>query len=191
MEDNQWVEGESRITADSRRIERMTLSTIKVHPYQRAIEAINRADLILLGPGSLFTSIIPNLLVDGVAEAIEKAAAEKIYVANLMTQPGETEGFTLMAHLDTLAEYMDLSKFDGIIVNTSMPERDLLTDYRKKSAAPIEDIIDEKNKYGMRVIRAKLLQTIELEGKLTIKHDPYALAQVIAHSPAFSHTITG
>ena len=132
MEDNQWVEGESRITADSRRIKRMTLSTVKVHPYQRAIEAINRANLILLGPGSLFTSIIPNLLVDGVAEAIEKAAAEKIYVANLMTQPGETEGFTLMAHLDTLAEYMDLSKFDGIIVNTSMPERDLLTDYRKK-----------------------------------------------------------
>ena len=94
-----------------------------------------------------------------------------------------------MDHLDTLAEYVDLSKFDGIIVNTSMPERDLLTNYRKESAGPIEDVIDEKNKYGMSVIRAKLLETIELEGKLTIKHDPRALAQVIAHSRAFSHTI--
>lgn len=189
MEDDKWVEGETRITADPRRIKRMTLSAAEVHPYQRAIEAINQADLILLGPGSLFTSIIPNLLVDGIAEAIEKAAAEKLYVANLMTQPGETEGFTLMDHLDTLAEYVDLSKFDGIIVNTSMPERDLLTNYRKQSAGPIEDVIDEKNKYRMSVIRAKLLETIELEGKLTIKHDPRALAQVIAHSRAFSHTI--
>jgi len=190
MEDDQWVEGETRIAADPRPIKRMTLSATGVRPYQRAIEAINQADLILLGPGSLFTSIIPNLLVDGIAEAIEEAAAEKIYVANLMTQPGETEGFTLMTHLDTLAEYMDLSKFDGIIVNTLVPERDLLTDYRKQSSEPIEDTIDEKNKYGMYVIRAKLLETVELEGKLTMKHDPRALAQVITHSPAFSHTIT-
>ncbi|MEE8566227.1 MAG: hypothetical protein V3S76_00575, partial [Candidatus Bipolaricaulota bacterium] len=67
----------------------------------------------------------------------------------------------------------------------------LLTNYRKQSAEPIEDAIDEKNKYGMRVIRAKLLETVELEGRLTMKHDPRALAKVIAHSPAFSHTITG
>lgn len=190
MEDEEWVEGETRISADPRRIERIRLSAANVKPYGRVLQAIARAELILLGPGSLFTSLIPNLLVEGIAAAIEEAAAEKILVANLMTQPGETEGYTLRDHLRTLDEYIDLHCFDSVIVNTSLPDKDLLVGYLEEAAEPVEDDLGEENQYRMEVIRADLVGTIELEGKPTVKHDPSKLARVIIHhSRAFSRSL--
>jgi len=134
MEDQAWVEGESHITADPRRIVRISLSSENVLPYARVIGEIERADLILLGPGSLFTSLIPNLLIDGIARAIAAARAEKVLVANLMTQPGETDRFTLNDHLLVLAEYVDLRSFDSILVNNVSPAEDLLSGYREEAA---------------------------------------------------------
>ncbi len=187
MADGEWVEGETRITSDPRRIERIDLSAKNVEPYGRVLEAIARADLVLLGPGSLFTSLIPNLLVGGVSSAIEKAAAEKILVANVMTQPGETTGFNLSDHLRILHEYIDLHCFDGVIVNTSLPSEDLLAGYLEESAEPVKDDLGEENEYRLQVIRADMLGMIELEGRLTVKHDPRKLARVIVrHARAFS-----
>lgn len=189
MADGEWVEGETRITSDPRRIERIVLSAKEVEPYGRVMEAIARADLVLLGPGSLFTSLIPNLLVDGVTSAIEKAAAEKILVANLMTQPGETTGFNLSDHLRILHEYIDLHCFDSVIVNTALPSEDLLAGYLEESAGPVKDDLGEENDYRLQVIRADMLGMIELEGKPTVKHDPRKLARVIArHAHAFSRS---
>ncbi len=187
MADGEWVEGETRITSDPRRIERIDLSAKNVEPYGRVLEAIARADLVLLGPGSLFTSLIPNLLVGGVSSAIEKAAAEKILVANVMTQPGETTGFNLSDHLRILHEYIDLHCFDGVIVNTSLPSEDLLAGYLEESAEPVKDDLGEENEYRLQVIRADMLGMIELEGRLTVKHDPRKLTRVIVrHARAFS-----
>jgi len=107
MEDGTQLEGESRIVSDHRAIRTVRLSSASVKPYGHVLTAIAEADMILLGPGSLFTSLIPNLLVEGIAAAIETAGAEKVLVANLMTQPGETSGFTLADHLQTLNEYID------------------------------------------------------------------------------------
>ena len=190
MVDGEWVEGESRITSDPRRIERIALSVQRVQPYEQVLEAISRADLVVLGPGSLFTSLIPNLLVNGIAAAIEKAAAEKVLVANLMTQPGETTGFTLRDHLHVLQEYIDLRYFDSIIVNTGIPNQEVLVGYLEESAEPVKDDLEEKNEYGMQVIRDGLLGLIELEGKSTVKHDPRKLARVIVrHTRAFSRSV--
>jgi uncharacterized cofD-like protein len=188
MEDGEWIEGESRITTDPRQVRKITLSNENVTPYERVLDAIARADLILLGPGSLFTSLIPNLLVAGIAPAIEKASAEKFYIANLMTQPGETDGFTLRDHLRVLSTYIDLHRFDGLIANTVPPDVDLLSRYRQESAEPVADDLESNNEYGLQVIRGDLLGTTELEGKQTVKHDPRKLAHIITHhARAFSH----
>ena len=187
MEDGDRVEGETRVARDPRRIRRITLSARSVLPHPEVLEAIERADLVLLGPGSLFTSLVPNLLVEGISEAVERAACEKIHVANLMTEHGETDGFTLRDHLRVLNEYVPLRSFTSVLINTTLPADYLLLSYREEKAEPVRDDLDERNEYGLEAIREDLLGTIELEGKLTVKHDPHKLARVIVrHSRAFS-----
>ena len=187
MEDGEWVEGESHITADPRRIRHIELSKKNVAPYYRVLEALESADLILLGPGSLFTSIIPNLLVDDVADALASSAAEKILVGNLMTQPGETDGFSLLDHLEVLSEYVDLTRFDKVLVNEALPPDEFITSYRQEASEPVVNDLAQENKFKMEVVSADLLGFIELSGKQTVKHDPHKLAKAIVHnSRAFS-----
>ncbi|MEA3355873.1 MAG: gluconeogenesis factor YvcK family protein [Candidatus Bipolaricaulota bacterium] len=187
MDDGGRVEGESRITADPRGIDRIFLSAARVPAHDLVLDAISHADLILLGPGSLYTSLIPNLLVEGVAAAIEEAAAEKLYIANLMTQPGETVGLSLKDHLRVLNEYVRISRFDGAIVNVALPPPAAMATYQEASVGPVKNDLEEENEYQLPVIRAELLETVELEGKLTVKHDPRRLALAIArNSRAFS-----
>ncbi len=188
MEDGEWLEGESRISADPRKIEKIALAAENVKPYDRVLEAISRADLILLGPGSLFTSIIPNLLVEGISEEIEQSPAEKMLVANLMTQPGETDGFTLCDHLRVLDQYVSVRSFDSILVNDARPPEEILSGYREEKADLVKDDLRGDNEYGLTVIRADLIGTAQLEGKLTVKHDPKKLARaIVENSRAFSH----
>ena len=179
VEDGTRIEGESRISADPRRIERIFLSSSAVEPYEEVLEAISEADLITLGPGSLYTSIIPNLLVDGIAEAIETSPAEKVLIANLMTQPGETDRFTLRDHLTVLNGYIRLSRFDTIFVNAARPADALLAGYIDEAAEPVRDDLAVPNEYGLMVIRADLIGTAHWGGKETIKHDPKKLARAI------------
>lgn len=188
MEDGEWIEGESRITEDPRQIRRIRLSTPNVPPHDRVIEAIETAELILLGPGSLFTSLVPNLLVEGIAEAIGASSAEKVLVANLMTQPGETERFTLSDHLKTLAEYLDLRTFDTVLVNDTLPAQEILDAYRADASEPVRNDLSGTSEYALQVVTADLLGLAELEGKTTIKHDPAKLARaIVRHTRTFAH----
>ena len=187
MEDGARIEGETQLSRDPRRIARLELSASPVDPYEKVLEAIADADLIVLGPGSLFTSIIPNLLVDRIAEAIGDAAAEKVVVANLMTQPGETTGFTLRDHLAILDEYVPLVRFDTVLVNTAHVDPQLLAGYIDEAAEPVRDDLNADNKYGLRVVRADLVGTAQWAGKQTIKHDPRKLARtLVRETRAFS-----
>ena len=187
MEDGTRVEGETRIAQDPRRIKRITLSVANVQPHPEVLAAIERADLLLLGPGSLFTSLVPNLLVEGIAQAIEKAAAEKLYVANLMTERGETDGFSLHDHLRALNHYVALRSFHGVLINTALPNEYFLRSYREEKAEPVRDDLEEANEYGLVGIRGDLLGTIELAGKLTVKHNPHKLARtIVRESRTFS-----
>ena len=182
FEDGERMTGESRIGADPRRIVKIELSPARAEPYAPVLEAIERADLLLLGPGSLFTSLVPNLLVEGIAEAIAAAAAEKVLIANLMTEPGETDGFTLCDHLRTLNGYVPLRCFDTVIVNSALPAAEILESYRREGAEPVRDDLGEENEFGVRAVRADLLGTARLLGKTTAKHEPAKLARVIAHA---------
>lgn len=187
MEDQTWIEGESSIAGDPRRIVQIKLSDKSAPPYDLVLKEIERADLIILGPGSLFTSLIPNLLVDRISQSIVAAAAEKIVVANLMTQPGETDRLSLKDHLSILNQYLEIRSFDSIIINDALPEEDLLTGYREEEAEPVTNDLEEENKYALKVIRTDLLGTIALAGKTTLKHDPRKLARtIVRHTRVFS-----
>ena len=188
MDDGTMLEGESRIVSDPRRIRKLRLSSPPVRPYERVLTAISEADLILLGPGSLFTSLVPNLLVDGIAPAIEAAGAEKVLVGNLMTQPGETDGFTLGDHLRILDEYVDVSCFDVLIANAATPSDAMLAKYHDEAADAVLDDVGDGSEFGLIVIREDLLGTAEWGGKHTLKHAPANLARtIVRHTQAFSH----
>lgn len=179
LEDGEKIVGEAKLAEKPGRIKRISLSKEKVKPYQKVIEEINSADIIVLGPGSLFTSLISNLLVESVPQVIEKAKASKFYVCNLMTQPGETDDFTASDHLQALNKHIDMTTFDYLIINQKKVPTWLLKQYQIDKARPVEDDITTDNKYGLQILREDLLQVVELEGKKTIKHDSDKLAKLI------------
>src|SRR5687767_5881154 len=117
LEDGTEVRGETQITASRVPIKRLRLEPQQCLPLPEALTAIRSADVITVGPGSLYTSILPNLLVARVAEAIGESQATKIFVCNLMTQPGETDGYTAAQHLATVRSYAPEINFDFVIVN--------------------------------------------------------------------------
>jgi len=187
MQDGARIEGETKLATDPRRILRVELAASPVPAHEEVLEAIAEADLILLGPGSLFTSLVPNLLVEGISAAIERAPAEKVLVSNLMTQPGETDSFTLSDHLEALADYIDLRRFDAVLVNEAEPDAALIAGYRDEAALPVEDDLLTPNPYGLAVLRTDLVGTAEWAGKETIKHDPRKIARaLVRETRAFS-----
>jgi uncharacterized cofD-like protein len=189
--DGEVVEGESRIGHDGRRIERLTLSPSPVPAYERVLEAIADADVLVLGPGSLYTSLVPNLLVEPMARAIETSGAEKVLVANLMTQPGETDGFTLADHIRALAGYVDVQRFDLLLVNSARPADSILAGYRSEAAEPVADDLANSSEYRFRIVREDLLGVADLAGKTTVKHDPDKLARaIVRHTRTFSRRMS-
>ncbi|MBC7221494.1 YvcK family protein [Candidatus Bipolaricaulota bacterium] len=190
LADGRIIEGEAEIAQDPTPIKRVWLSA-PAKAYERALQAIEEADVIIIGPGSLYTSILPNLLVEDIAQAIDRAQAEKFVIMNLMTEPGETTGYTAYDHLKVLAQYLDLRRFTGVIVNTEPPPPEILARYRAEGSEPVKDDLRGAKTFGMRVIRAPLLSVVEMEGKPTVKHDPLKLAKLLSReSRALRHSWT-
>lgn len=127
---------------------------IPEHPpaLPAAVEAISRADIILLGPGSLYTSVIPNLLVDGISDAIEESKALKIYVCNIMTQDGETEGMTASEHLEALLEHGGPQLVDLCLCNNATLPREMLYRYQLEDAVPL--VVDRRE---MEILGAEVV----------------------------------
>ena len=177
LEDGREVHGETQITAARARIRRLRLVPDKCLPLPEALAAIRVADVITIGPGSLYTSIIPNLLVSSVAGAIGEARATKILIANLMTQPGETDGYDVRQHFEAIRQYAPQVKFDYAIVNDALikpAQRDL---YNGDGAyqlvldpgadrTPIDPWIE--------IVRADLLDDGEM-----VRHNSERLARVV------------
>jgi uncharacterized cofD-like protein len=177
--DGREVTGEAGIAAARAQIRRIRLLR-PARAYPVALDAIAHADLILVGPGSLYTSVVSNLLVDGIADAIARAPAEKVIIMNLMTEPGETDGFTASDHLRVLAEHVTVRRFHAVVVSTGSPPPEILARYREEGSVPVPDDLGGAKTFGLRVIRAPLFEIVEMEGKPTVKHDPYTLAKVLA-----------
>src|SRR5262249_24833212 len=117
LENGRKVHGETKITASRNPIKQLRLFPRAPKPLPKALEAIQQADLILLGPGSLFTSILPNLLTPEIAQAIARSKAPRVYVANVMTQPGETSGYALADHLKAIQKHTSRRVIDWVVAN--------------------------------------------------------------------------
>lgn len=152
MEDGKIVEGEHHITLEEGKIEKVYYKD-KAIPTKEALNAIKNADLILFSMGSLYTSIIPNLLIEDIVKEIEKSKAKIMYVCNMVTQPGETDNFTVTDHVRKLNEYLGKRKVDIVIANTGKIDKEMAKFYEtQEQKDPV--IYDEENfdKYGLDVI---------------------------------------
>ena len=158
LENGRTVHGETRITASRAPIRKVSLSPRRVRPLPKAIEAIKQADLILLGPGSLYTSILPNLLIPEIAAAIAKSKAPRVYIANLMTQPGETTGYALADHLRAIGKHVPHLVIDWVVANRQAVSPDVARRYCAQGAEPVAVDLPRLQKLGFRVILDDLLE---------------------------------
>jgi uncharacterized cofD-like protein len=177
LEDGTEVRGETQITASNAAIRRLRLEPEQCLPLPEALSAIRVADAITIGPGSLYTSILPNLLVARVADAIGSTRAIKIFICNLMTQPGETDGYTARQHLEAVQRYAPQISFDYVIANNRPISSEQAALYAADGAYQIgmQDHMLEKE-FGAQteIVRADLLD----EGE-KVRHSPEKLARVI------------
>jgi len=152
MDDGSLVRGETKITASHRRIVELTLDPSDAAPLPETLEAIERADLITVGPGSLYTSLICNLLVQGIPAALARAHGVRVFVCNLMTQANESLDLSASQHIERIYEHTRAPVFDYAVVNTAAFSPQTLARYASERAAPIEADIERIEALGVRVI---------------------------------------
>lgn len=176
LHDGSVVRGETNISKTGGAIQRLYLEPADCEPHPDAIRAIEDADVITVGPGSLFTSLLPPLLVKGVVETMSRSSAKKIFICNLMTQPGETDGLTARRHLEIVRDYAPTLDFDFLIVNDRPISAEQANLYLRDGAEQIgvHGSIDADVIEGARVIRSDLLE----DGPL-VRHDPGRLAKKV------------
>ncbi|MBC7797029.1 MAG: uridine diphosphate-N-acetylglucosamine-binding protein YvcK [Pyrinomonadaceae bacterium] len=182
MENGEIVRGESNITAAHSKIKRLRLEPKVCLPMPDAIEAIEKADVITVGPGSLFTSLLPPLLVEDVAATIGNSTAIKVFICNLMTQPGETDDFSSRQHLEKVKEYAPQIDFDFIVVNNRKITDEQTIHYALENARQIglgDSLSPKVLDKNVELIRADLLA----EGE-KVRHDPEKLARVVLNCVA-------
>ena len=174
MDDGTVVQGESRIPEVQKRIRRVQLFPEHVQPVQSALDALKHADAIVLGPGSLYTSIMPNLLIDGVAETIIKSPAVKIYICNVMTQPGETDGYTASMHVKAVLEHAGKGAIDYVLVNSRPISEEMKAYYAERGSYPVVVDEDELNALGVGFLKADIISETDV-----IHHDPVKLSRAV------------
>ncbi|QSO49670.1 gluconeogenesis factor YvcK family protein [Alicyclobacillus mengziensis] len=152
LEDGRVVEGESNIPLAGGKVQHIELFPAELHPLPEALSAIREADAIVIGPGSLYTSVLPNLLVPELTEAIAASPAKKIYVCNVMTQPGETDAFSAAEHVEVIYRHIGRKLFDYIIVNASTLPPEALEQYQEQKSYPVLVDMERLNSLGLRVI---------------------------------------
>jgi uncharacterized cofD-like protein len=176
LNDGSVVRGETNVSKVGSQIQRLFLEPENCLPMPDALDAITEADIITVGPGSLFTSLLPPLLVRGVPEAIEASNAVKVFVCNLMTQPGETDGINARRHLEIVREHAPKINFDFLIVNSRpITERQAeLYELEGAEQIGVHGSIAEEDIEGARVVRADLLANDTM-----VRHDPGRLAATL------------
>lgn len=168
MMDGTVIEGEHNITQDKRKIKRVFYKD-KAEPTKEAIKAIKEADLIILSMGSIFTSIIPNLICDGIVDAIDKSNAKIMYISNIMTQPGETENFKVSDHVNLLNKYLNNKKIDVVISNIGKVDKSLAQKY--ETLEQKDPVLNDLDSINCKVINDDLI----LISNNVIRHNPMKL----------------
>ncbi|MBL3627036.1 MULTISPECIES: gluconeogenesis factor YvcK family protein [Bacillus] len=175
MEDGQVVSGESTIPSYGQRIKRVFLTPEKIDPLPETIDVIRQTDLIIIGPGSLYTSILPNLLVPKIGEEVVKAAAKKVYICNVMTQPGETLQYSAADHVKALNDHMEQPFIDTILINNEEIPDEIKSKYAKELARPVDFNIEKLKSMGLEVIRDQIITY----KNGVIRHDTHKVASLL------------
>jgi uncharacterized cofD-like protein len=174
MSDGTEICGETAIVESGMAIRRVFLDPDNVSPHPEAVEAIRAADLIVIGPGSVFTSVIPNLLVPGIAKAIEASGAVKAYVCNVMTQRGESEAFTAAEHVVALEANVDGRVCDYVLVNVVTPSDETTDRYHRHKQDIVEPDVDRLRQMGYKPVTGDLMSETDY-----VRHDPARLASAL------------
>jgi len=168
------VVGETRISRSQQSIQRLRLIPARAKPLPAALSALAEADVITLGPGSLFTSVIPNLLVEGIPAAMRKSPAIKAYFVNLMSQPGETSHFTASDHIRAIHRHASGKFLDYAVVNIRAIPSTVKKRYAREDAMPVENDIDAVFKMGLKVMAGNLAKHGE-----KVRHDSDSSAALV------------
>ncbi|MBQ5624431.1 MAG: uridine diphosphate-N-acetylglucosamine-binding protein YvcK, partial [Phascolarctobacterium sp.] len=174
MSDGTIVSGESKIPEARKRIRKMLMKPADAPASKGAVEAILKSDVLIFGPGSLYTSVIPNLLVEEIREAILQSDAVKIYVCNVMTQPGETDGYGAFEHVRALVDHMGKQFLDYVIVNDQKITTEQLKQYYAEGSMPVTPDVEKIRKLGITVVPASLISKDDL-----VRHEPRKLARAL------------
>jgi uncharacterized cofD-like protein len=175
MEDGEIIKGESQIPQTNKKIKRIFYDKKPV-AVKETIEAIEEADMIIIGIGSLYTSIIPNLIIDELKEAILKSGAHKVYISNAMEQPGETIGYSVGDHIKAIYSHVGKEFFDTVIVNDKKIPKEIIRKYKEQGVEEIIIDYEVLNSYSLQVIGESM---IEISEKKTVRHHPLKLAAAI------------
>ena len=170
------LKGQSKISHSEHAIDKVFLVPADPLPSETALNDIKKAKLIVLGPGSLYTSIIPNLLIKEIAGAIYHSKAKVVYICNIMTQPGETRGYRLSDHINAINNHVGYMDFINYVVvnNQVIPDR-ILEKYEQKDSHPVEIDNNNMRKYDIKIISEDLVSTTDG----LVRHDPEKLAKII------------
>ncbi len=167
-------EGEDKISDGTEPIKKLYLSPVNAHANSEAIEAIREADLIILGPGSLFTSIMPNLLINEISEEVTKRNVLKLYICNVMTQHGETDGFTVTDHVEALVNHSKKNIVNYCLVNSGRLDYNLLLRYSQEKSFPVIFDRERLKKFGVGVFEADVVSRSDY-----LHHDSDKTAKVV------------
>jgi uncharacterized cofD-like protein len=171
LDNGMEVCGETAISQSGHAIREVFLEPDGVQPHKEAIEAIKNAELICVGPGSVYTSVVPNLLVPGIVEALRDSKAKKVYICNVMTQPGESDTFSASEHVVAVQLHAKAKAFDYVLVNTGVPSQAAIDKYKGVGQHFVEPDVDRVRALGFRVITADLLNESDY-----LRHDPMRVA---------------
>ncbi|WJV31023.1 YvcK family protein [Rossellomorea sp. AcN35-11] len=175
MEDGTVVTGESAIPKAGKTIKRVFLKPDSIKPLGETLRAIKEADLIVMGPGSLYTSILPNLLVPGIGEAVCRAKAKKMYICNIMTQAGETLNYSASDHVKALFDHLETPSIDYILVNKKQVPEEVQARYNEEQASPVHFDVERLKSMGMEVIAEEILS---YDNNL-VRHNTEKVADII------------
>ena len=173
-EDGSQTVGESKIPESPSPVKEMHIRPADCKPTKEAVDAVRKADVIVIGPGSLYTSIMPNLLIKGLASEILKSRAKKIYVCNVMTQNGETDGYTVGDHINALIKHTDKGIIGYVVVNSGNVPANLLDKYAGEKAYPVKLDSENIKRLGCEIIKANIINAEDY-----IRHNSHKLAKII------------
>ena len=176
LSDGEIIRGESSITKAGGVIDHVYITPSRVKPNEDVLKAIEEADYIIMGPGSLYTSIIPNLVISKVSEKIRESNAKKIYVCNVMTQHGETDNYTVSDHIVAINKHVEENIFDLVIANSREFDDSILSKYHKEKQEPVKIDQEKIQELGIKLIKNNDVGIVDNN---TIRHNADKVSELI------------